>query len=93
MKPGNLFLDLELFLLQSVEGCRVGLGPLGFFADPGFEPCVPGLECRNVRLVHTHLLFLLGDASKHDARPVSPPVMPGPSDMYGGTSKVYPVRY
>lgn len=91
MKSGDFFLDPELFLLESVEGRRVGHWPLGFFADLGFEPRVSGLECRNVRLVHTHLLFLLGDASKHDASRLSPPVRARPSDVYAGPSKVYSV--
>jgi hypothetical protein len=55
---GHLLFHPELFLLQPGERGGVGTGPLTFLDDPGFEAGMLGLEGRNVRLVHSHLLCL-----------------------------------
>jgi hypothetical protein len=55
-QAGHLFLHPQFLFLEPGERGRVRQGALAFLEDFRFEPGMLGLESRNVRLVHSHLL-------------------------------------
>src|SRR3954466_6547730 len=58
VKAGNLLLHAELLFLQAGQGGHVWHRSLTFLRYAGFDISVLRLQCRDMRLLHSHLLCL-----------------------------------